>query len=55
MPSKPLPKPTKDGDVTVYEVEVTPEQLEQPIVVPMMDKNTRLVVRLARKRVVFSV
>ncbi len=55
MPSKPLPKPTKDGDVTVYEIEVTPEELTQPIQVPLQDKNTRVVVRLARKRFVFSV
>ena len=32
--SEPLSEPKKDGDVTVYEVEVTEEDFEDPIDVP---------------------
>jgi hypothetical protein len=50
------PKQTKkDGDVVVYEIEVSPEELEQPISVPMTEKATRLVVRLAPRKFLFSV
>jgi hypothetical protein len=53
MPS--LSKPKKDGEVTVYEIELSREEFEQPIDVPMQDKNTRLVVRLAPRKFLFSV
>jgi hypothetical protein len=49
-----LPAPKKDGDVTVYKVEVTEDELNEPIQVPMQDKNTRLVVRLVQPPVYFS-
>jgi len=48
-------KGKKDGEVTVYEIEVTVEELEQPIEVPMSDKETRLVIRLAPRKFLFSV
>jgi hypothetical protein len=51
----PLSEPKKDGDVTVYEVEVTEEDFEDPIDVPMQDKNTRLVVKLRPVSNLFSV
>jgi len=49
-----LSPPKKDGDVTVYEIEVTEEDLECPIEVPMEEPNTRLVVRLRRAPILFS-
>ncbi len=49
-------KPTKkDGDVFVYEIELAPEEIGQRITVPMTEKNTRLVVRLAPRKFLFSV
>jgi hypothetical protein len=53
--SEPLSEPKKDGDVTVYEVEVTEEDFEDPIDVPMQDKDTRLVVKLVPMPNLFSV
>jgi hypothetical protein len=53
--SEPLSQPTKDGDVTVYEIEVTEEDFEDPIDVPMQDKDTRLVVKLMPMPNLFSV
>jgi hypothetical protein len=53
--SEPLSPPRKDGDVTVYEVEVTEEDFEDPIDVPMQDKDTRLVVKLVPMPNLFSV
>jgi hypothetical protein len=44
----------KDGEVVVYEIELTPEEIEQPISVPMTEKQTRLVVRLAPRKFLFS-
>jgi hypothetical protein len=52
---KTLSKPKKEGDVTVYEIEVTPDELQGTIDVPLSDKNMRLIVRLARRRFIFSV
>ncbi len=53
--SSPLPPPKKEDDVTVYEVEVSEEELEEPIAVPLDDKNTRLVVKLRPTPNLFSV
>ena len=53
--SEPLSAPQKDGDVTVYEVEVSEEDFEDPIDVPLDDKNTRIVVKLRPVPNLFSV
>lgn len=53
--TQPLSPPRKDGDVTVYEVEVNEEDFEDPIDVPLQDKNTRLVVKLRPMPNLFSV
>jgi hypothetical protein len=45
----------KEGEVFVYEIELAPEELGQPITVPLTEKETRLVVRLAPRRFLFSV
>jgi hypothetical protein len=52
---QPLSQPKKDGDVTVYEIEVTEEDFEEPIDVSMQDKETRLVVKLRPMQNLFSV
>jgi hypothetical protein len=53
--SKPLSPPEKKDDVTVYEVEVSEEDLEEPIDVPLEDKQTRVVVKLRPMPNLFSV
>ncbi len=53
--SEPLPPPKKKGDVTEYEIEVTVDELEEPISIPLADKNTRLVVKLRPALPLFSV
>lgn len=45
----------KEGDVFIYEIELAPEEIEQAITVPMTEKNTRLVIRLAPRKFLFSV
>jgi hypothetical protein len=52
---QPSDPPKKDGDVTVYEVEVSIDELEEPIDVPLQDKDTRLVVKLRPAPLLFSV
>jgi hypothetical protein len=53
--ARPLPPPTKDGDVTVYTIEVTEDELEERMEVPMQEKNTRLVVKLRPRPLRFSI
>lgn len=53
--SGPLPPPKKKDGVTVYEVEVTEEDLEETITVPLEDKDTRLLVKLRPMPNLFSV
>jgi hypothetical protein len=53
--TQPKAPPKKDGDVTVYVVEVTEEDFEEPIDVPLQDKDTRLVVKLKPMPNLFSV
>jgi hypothetical protein len=52
---QPLPPPKKENGVTVYEVEIDEEELEETILVPLEDKNTRLVVKLRPVPNLFSV
>jgi hypothetical protein len=53
--TQPLDPPKKEGDVTVFEIEVPIDQIEEPIEVPMKDKNTRLVVKVRPPAPLFSV
>jgi hypothetical protein len=53
--SQPLPPPKKNGDVTEYEIEVTIDEIEEPIEVPMLEKNTRVIVKLRPSIPLFSV
>lgn len=53
--SEPLSPPKKEDGVTVYEIEVSEEDLEETIEVPMQDEDTRLVVKLRPMPNLFSV
>jgi hypothetical protein len=53
--SGPLPPPKEEDGVTVYEVEVSEEDFEETIEVPLEDKQTRLVVKLRPTPNLFSV
>jgi len=49
-----LPKPTKDGKVTVYTVEVYYDERGVNLQVPLQDKDTRLVVKVIPRPILFS-
>ncbi len=51
---QPLQPPKKEGDVTVFEIEVPIDQLEERIEVPLQDKQTRLVVKVRPPVPLFS-
>jgi len=53
--SQPLPPPTKKDGVTEYVLEVTIDDFENPIEVPLLDKDTRLVIKLRPSIPLFSV
>ena len=53
--SQQLPPPKKIGDVTEYEIEVPVDELEERIEVPLLEKNTRLIVKLVPSIPLFSV
>jgi len=53
--SEPLSPPKHEEGVTVYEVEVSEEDFEDPIDVPLQDKDTRLVIKLRPTPNLFSV
>jgi hypothetical protein len=53
--TQPLTPPKKEGEVSVFEIEVSIEDLEEPIEVPMEEKQTRLVVKLRPPPPLFSV
>lgn len=53
--SQPPPPPEKKDGVTVYEIEVTEEELEEKIAIPLEDKSTRVVIKLRPTPNLFSV
>ena len=53
--AQPLSPPTKDGDVTVHTIEVTEDEIEEPMEVPLQDKETRLVVKVRPRPLRFSI
>ena len=53
--SKEAKQTKKEGGVVVYEIELAPEEIGQSVTVPMTEKNTRLVIRLAPRKFLFSV
>ena len=53
--AQPISPTTKDGNVTVYTVYVTEDELEEPLQIPMQDKETRVVVKLRPRPLRFSV
>ncbi len=45
----------EDDSVVEYEIELDEDELDQPVLVPMEAKNTRLIIRVRPRPHVFSV